>query len=344
MAHTRPFALVSLLLLAVVNVNAVARLHIDFHKDAESATAAQTTLRTKGRRLHDDSSDNVCYEGCFAAPISNPSAQPFPLNLTAVAANGSQPMSLLDCYTAALQANLTFFAVGGVYGCYGGNEMMTGWALDSCPLECVPGGSGVCGDVGKASVFSMGLCQYLGGPCAPDESLPPPPKAPSPPPPGQPPRKPSPPPPRKQPSVPTNVDPEASPPSDIVEVYSPPPPPPSSPPPPPPPSPPPPSPPPPPPPPSPSPPPPPSPPPAGKTYHCKAGVALLGTPLPGLDRVKLNPAHSDAVNTAECQSICTQEPDCMGYYYKTTTWCYLMSEVVSFTKAYSSAVQACKVL
>lgn len=33
-----------------------------------------------------------------------------------------------------------------------------------------------------------------------------------------------------------------------------------------------------------------------------------------------------------------------GYYYKTTGWCYRMSGVSSFSKPYSTSMQACRVV
>lgn len=115
----------------------------------------------------------MCYEGCFDAP----DAQTDPLPVFLVGTTDGSPMPLLTCYTAALEANLTYFAIVDVTDCFGGNEMVQGWAPDTCPLDCVPDGAqpAICGAINKASVFSMGLCQYLGAPCAPEEAPPPPP-------------------------------------------------------------------------------------------------------------------------------------------------------------------------
>ncbi|KAG2437220.1 hypothetical protein HXX76_005883 [Chlamydomonas incerta] len=329
------------------------------------------------------------------------------------------PMPLLTCYTAALEANLTYFAIADVTDCFGGDEMVQGWAPDTCPLDCVPDGTqpAVCGGINKASVFSMGLCQYLGAPCAPDEAPPPPPPltvdycydgcyvaadldsdelnsttsvaacqvlnangggadlfgitsgdqclalytlptekvdtlrctipcdegtpcgadgyvavyamgaCPSPPPlPPSPPQSPfpsppvaSPPPPRPigqtsppppPPSVedlnPPPIEDESPPPPSPLDEISPSPPPPS-----------------------------------GPVFRCKEGISLWGVFLPNTP-VKLNPTKSHEENQVHCEELCADNDACLGYYYKTTRWCFLMKEVYSFGKEYNTAIIACK--
>jgi hypothetical protein len=103
--------------------------------------------------------EEVCYEGCFTAATDQ--ADPLPVFLL----SSSSPMSLVDCYTAAVQANLTYFAIIEAFHCFGGGDLMVegdGWLpAEDCLLDCAPGAAtpGACGSATEATFFSMGACR-----------------------------------------------------------------------------------------------------------------------------------------------------------------------------------------
>ncbi|KAG2495892.1 hypothetical protein HYH03_006130 [Edaphochlamys debaryana] len=309
-----------LLLAAASCVWATKTLNIDFHKEEGTAVASETP---RVERFLQSEEDTVCYEGCFDSPEEF--TDPYPTFL--IGTVGFMPAQ--DCYDAALAAGFSFFAIVDETDCFGGDSVPVGWAPDVCPLECGPGGGGPCGAKGKAAVFSMGACQYLGAPCAPEvspqEMVPlSPPSQPSPviasPPPSNGPVPPPPPPPDNPVDGPPPGEPDFPPPESPSSDAPPPPAIPSSPE-------------------VPSPPPPvPEVPPI---YVCRPGVSLWGVFLPK-SPVKLNPTHTEAANLAKCEELCSSNPDCAGYYYKKTQWCYLMLEVWAFGKEYPTAISACR--
>ncbi|KXZ50913.1 hypothetical protein GPECTOR_14g16 [Gonium pectorale] len=114
---------------------------------------------------------DVCYEGCFAAPIGG-LADPLPLYLRS-SRDAGEPISLVECYTSAVEAGVTHFAIVDKIDCFGGNSTLVGWAPDSCTIDCVPDGPApnACGDTDKAVLFSMGLCRGKQYRCKPGLAL-----------------------------------------------------------------------------------------------------------------------------------------------------------------------------
>ncbi|GIL81300.1 hypothetical protein Vretimale_1155 [Volvox reticuliferus] len=293
-------------------------LNIDIFKGDATAAAARSQLRAKSRNLAQV--DTVCYEGCLVPPVNDPNATPLPQLLF----QDTSPAALEKCYNAALQLGFSFFAISNITACYGGNISVVGWAVgDSCPLECMAGGSppNICGGLARASVFSMGACLRLDVPCEPSIDPPPPsPSAPPSPPPRKPPSPPRPPAspspplrPPESPELPSSpprppappLQPDAPEPSDISPSYT-----------------------------SPPPPPPPLP-----GLICREGVSIYGIEL---EKLKLNPRKSSEENFAICRSYCVADSLCSGFYYKTTQWCYLVSEIFGY-KHYGTSFRACKV-
>lgn len=78
-----------------------------------------------------------------------------------------------------------------------------------------------------------------------------------------------------------------------------------------------------------------------KAYNCKNGTSLLGTELE-FSRAKMPAGNPHDANAVMCRARCDGHPQCVGFWYKTTGWCYLMGKVVSFTKPYSTSYIACK--
>ncbi|GIL81293.1 hypothetical protein Vretimale_1156 [Volvox reticuliferus] len=303
--------------------------HVDFYKnraEAAAARAALSTLRAKGRKLTQGANDTVCYLGCLEPPVNDPSAAPMPNLLL----HTETPMKLLDCYNAAVKADFPYFAVAHVHYCYGSVVDVEAWAYnDNCTLDCMlgPNSTNTC-TTPDAFAFSMGPCLRLDVPCAPDigpqepqwPRMPAPPRPPSPPPP--PPPSPSPPP--SPPPLPPNPLMPPAPPPHVIDApmdaplppmeethESPPPsPPPSSP---------------------PSPPPPPA-------FECRSNTSLAGVDIRIL---KLDRKSSTADNIATCRNYCVTTPDCTGFFYKTTLFCFLMKDVVDY-KRYNTSIIACR--
>ncbi|GLI61077.1 hypothetical protein VaNZ11_003343 [Volvox africanus] len=310
----------ALLVVLFVFTSCAHSFQVDFYKDhaeAAAARAARSVLHARGRRLSQGPNDTVCYLGCLAAPVDNPSAAPLPILLLQT----DTPMKLQDCYRAAIQANVPYFAIAHVHFCYGGDVDVEGWAYnDNCTLDCLLGHNGTnnC-TTPDAFDFTMGTCPRLDVPCAPDigpqepqwPNTParpsPPPSPPSPPPsPQPPPPSPLPPPPPPSPSRPP-LQPLAGleapdPPSD--ELGSPPPP----------------------------------PPPPPPEFECRDNTSLAGVDL---GKLRLSRKSSTADNIATCRNYCISTPGCKGFFYKTTLYCFMMKEVTDY-KHFSTSIVACR--
>lgn len=76
-------------------------------------------------------------------------------------------------------------------------------------------------------------------------------------------------------------------------------------------------------------------------YNCRNGTSLLGVELEP-SPLKMPAGNKNSVNADLCRDGCDSRPQCVGYYYKTTGWCYLMASVRSFTKPYGTSYIACR--
>ncbi|GLI61076.1 hypothetical protein VaNZ11_003341 [Volvox africanus] len=267
------------------------------------ATAAAAHSELRAKGRGLAQDDTVCYEGCMVPPVDDPTATPLPHLLF----QGTSPAALVECYSAALKLGLSFFAIVNITNCYGGNTAVLGWAVgDPCPLECIPVPAGSVPSIcGGLNRASV----FSMGVC-PHLNVPcapgidPPPPSPSGPP-LPPPPPPTPPPrPPGPPPVPVTDIPDAPEPSDVSPSYTAPPPPPLS------------------------------------GLACREGMSILGNEL---EKLKLNPKLSSEANFAICRSYCVADSLCSGFYYKTTQWCYLMSDVLAY-KHYGTSYKACKVI
>lgn len=61
-----------------------------------------------------------------------------------------------------------------------------------------------------------------------------------------------------------------------------------------------------------------------------------------MGKIKLYPTWTDAQNAALCRSRCNEVEGCVGFYYKTTQWCYILDSFIAFGKHYPTAYSACK--
>ncbi|EFJ46958.1 hypothetical protein VOLCADRAFT_105269 [Volvox carteri f. nagariensis] len=81
-----------------------------------------------------------------------------------------------------------------------------------------------------------------------------------------------------------------------------------------------------------------SPPPPPPVFTCRDNTSLYGVDL---SKIHLSSKKSAAANIEECRGYCLADPRCQGFFYKTTNYCYLMSQVSGF-KQYGTSVKACR--